>query len=87
MSKGGAIRFDRNEWAGYGLAAAFFLIGLLFLGDRKLPAALLIVPLGIVYSLAFSGLAPELHGAFGIHLPVLHVPTLADVGGGGLGDT
>ena len=71
-----------DGWAGYGLAAASFLIGLLFLGDRKLPAALLIVPLGIAYSLAFSGLAPELHGAFGIHLPVLHVPTLADVATG-----
>ena len=26
------------------------------------------------------GSPPELHGAFGIHLPILHVPTLAVVG-------
>ncbi len=66
-------------WAGYGLAAASFLIGILFLGNRKLPAALLIVPLGVGYALAFKGLAAELQGAFGLHLSAPHVPALADL--------
>lgn len=68
-----------DGWTGYGLAAAAFLIGLLFLGNRKVPAALLIVPMGLAYSLAFKGLGPQLAGAFGLHLPVVHAPRLADV--------
>lgn len=68
-----------DGWTGYGLAAAAFLTGLLFLGNRKVPAALLIVPMGLAYSLAFAGLGPQLAGAFGLHLPALHVPRLSDV--------
>jgi hypothetical protein len=71
-----------DGWTGYGLAAAAFLIGLLFLGDRKVPAALLIVPLGLVYSLAFKGLGPGLASAFGVHLPAVHLPSLTDVATG-----
>lgn len=68
-----------DGWSGYGLAAAAFLIGVLFLGNRRMPAALLIVPMGLAYSLAFSGLGPQLAGAFGLRLPVVHTPHLADV--------
>ena len=74
------IRVD--GWTGYGLAAACFLLGLLFLGDRRMPAALLMVPLGLAYSAAFSGLGQELAGSFGVHLPAFHVPKLADVATG-----
>jgi len=47
-----------------------------------MPAALLMVPLGLAYSAAFSGLGQELAGSFGVHLPVFHVPKLADVATG-----
>lgn len=75
--------YVRSEgWAGYGLAAAAFLIGVLFVGDRRVPAALLIVPTGLVYALAFRGLGPELLGSFRLHLPDLRVPKAADVAAG-----
>ncbi len=71
-----------DGWTGYGLAAACFLIGLLFMGDRRMPAALLMVPLGFAYSAAFSGLGQELAGSFGVRLPSFHVPEFADVATG-----
>ncbi len=64
---------------GYALAAAGFLLTILLLGNRRVPPALFVIALGIVYALAFkfSGTTPG-HG-FGVHLPFFHVPAWHDV--------
>jgi len=63
---------------GYALAAAAFVITVLLIGNRRFPAALPVVGLGLVYAVAFNwdgGFAPSL--AF--RLPALHVPQPADI--------
>jgi len=64
--------------AGYALAGGAFIVTILLLGNRRFPAALPVIILGLVYAMAFNwdgGLAQSL--AF--HLPSLHVPQLADI--------
>lgn len=63
---------------GYSLAGGAFLITILLLGNRRFPAALPVVALGLVYSMVFrwdGGLA----GSFGVHLPRLQALQPADV--------
>jgi len=63
---------------GYALAAAAFVITVLLMGNRRFPAALPVVGLGLAYALVFNwddGLAPS----FAFRLPELHVPQSADV--------
>jgi len=63
---------------GYILAAGAFIITVLLLGNRRFPAALPVVILGLVYAVAFNwdgGLARSI----GFRLPGLHVPQPADI--------
>lgn len=63
---------------GYVLAGGAFVITILLLGNRRLPAALPVVILGVVYAIAFhwdGGLARS----FAFRLPRLHVPQPADI--------
>jgi len=63
---------------GYALAAGAFIITILFLGNRRFPAALPVVLLGLVYAMLFNwdgGVARS----FGFHLPGLHVPQPTDI--------
>ena len=63
---------------GYSLAGGAFLITILLLGNRRFPAALPVVALGLVYSMVFrwdGGVARS----FGVHLPRLHALQPADV--------
>lgn len=64
--------------SGYALAAGAFIITISLLGNRRLPAALPVVLLGLVYAMIINwngGLARS----FGFHLPSLHVPQPADI--------
>lgn len=63
---------------GYALAAGAFLITITLLGNRRIPAALLVVLLGVVYTIAFHW-DGSLARSFGLHLPRLHVPQPADI--------
>lgn len=63
---------------GYVLAACAFTITILLLGNRRFPAALPVLMLGLVYALIFHWHG-ELADSFGFRLPKLHVPQLADV--------
>ncbi len=63
---------------GYALAAGAFIITVLLLGNRRLPAALPVVLLGLGYAMIFHW-DGELARGFGFHLPRLHIPQLADV--------
>lgn len=65
--------------AGWWLAAAGFAITLLLIGRRRVPAAVILVALGVAYALAFKLKAAEVLGAAGFHLPVWHHPALPDV--------
>jgi len=63
---------------GYVLASVAFFVTVLLLGNRKLPAALPLVMLGLVYALIFNG-EDLVASSFGVRLPRLHVPQPADV--------
>jgi MFS superfamily sulfate permease-like transporter len=64
---------------GYGLAATAFAVTVMLLGHRRLPAALPVVMLGLVYALVFKLDPHQIVDGFGLRLPALHVPRLADV--------
>src|SRR5260221_1473310 len=66
---------------GYFLAGLAFVIVVLLLGNRRLPAALPVVALGLAiaaYRLDPSSLAASV----GLHLPSAHVPQLSDIATG-----
>ncbi len=64
---------------GYGLAALSFLIIVLLLGNRRLPAALPVVALGLVYAIAFKLEGSQLLEHWNFGLPRLHHIQAADV--------
>ena len=64
---------------GYALAGVAFLIILALLGNRRWPAALLAIALGIAYALVFKLDLATAQQSLGLHLPVWHVPTRADI--------
>ncbi len=64
---------------GFVIASVAFLIGILLLGNRKFPPALLIVFLGVAYALFTKINAANLVHSFGLHLPQLRHPALADI--------
>lgn len=65
--------------AGYALAAAAFAIIVALLGNRRWPAALLVVGLGVAYALVFKLDLATAQRAIGLHLPTWHLPQTADV--------
>ena len=69
---------------GYALAAAAFGIIVALLGNRRWPAALLVIALGMGYALVFKLDLATAQRAIGLHLPGWHQPQLADVLAGAL---
>jgi len=67
---------------GYALAAVAFALIVSLLGNRRLPAALPVIALGIVHAAVFRGAGDHLAAGFGLHVPALHVPTVADIATG-----
>ena len=61
------------------LAAAALLVTVFLLGNRKCPAALLVVLLGAAYAAVFHLDFSRLQHSAGLALPALHVPTTGDV--------
>jgi MFS superfamily sulfate permease-like transporter len=64
---------------GYALAAAGFLITVVLLGNRRVPAALLVIALGVAYALAFKLDLATAQRALGLRLPGWHVPAVPDI--------
>ncbi|GAC1384575.1 MAG: putative sulfate/molybdate transporter [Hymenobacter sp.] len=64
---------------GYALAAGAFLIIVVLLGNRRWPAALLVIALGVAYSLVFKLDLATAQRAAGVHLPGWHIPASADI--------
>jgi len=63
---------------GYALAAGAFIITIFLLGNRRFPAALPVVVLGLVYAVTFHW-DGGLTRSFAFRLPGFHVPEPADI--------
>jgi MFS superfamily sulfate permease-like transporter len=64
---------------GYALATAAFVVTVVLLGNRRWPAALVVLALGVAYGLLFQLDYATATRAIGLHLPTWHVPQAADV--------
>jgi MFS superfamily sulfate permease-like transporter len=60
---------------GYVLAAVAFVLVLALRQNRRFPAALFVIALGVVYALAFKLDLARVAGGIGFTLPKVHVPT------------
>ena len=65
--------------AGFALAAVAFVLTVALLGNRRWPAALVVIALGVAYALVFKLDLATAQRAIGLHLPTWHVPQPADV--------
>jgi MFS superfamily sulfate permease-like transporter len=71
------VRADGN--AGYALAAVGFVLTVVLMGNRRFPAALFVITVGVIYAAAFKlDFAAVTHGV-GLRLPQFHAPAMADV--------
>lgn len=68
-----------DEAAGYWLAGLAFLLVVVLLGNRRIPAALPVIGLGVAYAFAFKLDAADVLTSTGFALPRVHVPSAADV--------
>ncbi len=64
---------------GYWLAAVAFILTVVLIGNRKFPAALFVIVLGIVYAFIFNVDSTDLVASVGFRLPQLHVPEWTDI--------
>ena len=64
---------------GYALAAAAFTVTVVLFGNRRWPAALIVIALGGAYALVFKLDLATAQQAVGLRLPTWHRPQLADV--------
>jgi len=64
---------------GYVLAGLAFLITVVLLGNRRFPAALFVIALGVIYAFGFTLDLSTVAGSFGFALPRLHVPAWSDI--------
>ncbi|UYZ62338.1 putative sulfate/molybdate transporter [Hymenobacter weizhouensis] len=69
---------------GYVLAAAGFLLTVVLLGNRRWPAALVVIALGVAYALLFKLDLATAQRAVGLRLPTWHVPQWPDIVTGAL---
>lgn len=65
--------------AGFALAAAAFLVTAVLLGNRRWPAALVVLALGVTYGLVFKLDLATAQRAIGFHLPTWRVPQWPDI--------
>lgn len=68
-----------DSTAGYILAGAAFILVLFFLDNRKYPASLLVIGLGIVYAIIFKIDPVVVSHSLGFTLPGFGVPSLDDI--------
>ena len=65
--------------AGWWLAGAGFALTLLLIGRQRVPAAVVLVALGVAYAWTFKMSPAELIGGVGLHLPQWRIPATEDV--------
>ncbi|MCW5969416.1 MAG: putative sulfate/molybdate transporter [Blastocatellales bacterium] len=64
---------------GYWLAAAAFVLTVFLIGNRRFPAALFVVALGLVYALIFKLDPGSIVQGVGFNLPQFHLPAWSNV--------
>jgi MFS superfamily sulfate permease-like transporter len=64
---------------GYVLAAVAFAVTVALLGNRRWPAAIIVIALGVAYALVFKLDVATAQRALGLHLPAWHLPARADI--------
>jgi MFS superfamily sulfate permease-like transporter len=64
---------------GYVLAATGFCLLIAFMGNRRFPAALFVIALGIIYACVFNLNAPAFYQGIGFRLPHANVPQWHDI--------
>lgn len=67
---------------GYALAFAALAIIVIFIDNKRFPAAIIAIALGIFYALLFKVDATALGKSLGIGLPVFHLPDVNDIAKG-----
>lgn len=77
LALGNYVRSD--GMTGYALAAVAFAIAMALYGNRRWPAALPIIALGIGYAFVFNLDAASLASGLGFTLPVLRTPSPSDI--------
>jgi hypothetical protein len=70
---------QRDGPPGLWLAAAGFLLTLVLIGRKKVPAAVVVIGVGMAYALTFQVNGAALFQSVGFHLPSWNVPTTSDV--------
>ena len=71
-----------DQASGWLLAGISFAVIVMLLGNRRVPAGVPVIGLGLVYALAFKIDLPGLVGAAGFRLPQLSAPTPGEVAQG-----
>ncbi|MBI3601973.1 MAG: transporter [Candidatus Omnitrophica bacterium] len=69
----------RDGVNGYILAAAAFVLILFLLPNKRFPAALAVIGLGLVYAFVFKLNLSDLKTAVSVHLPSLSIPSSHDI--------
>ena len=64
---------------GYALAAVAFAVTVALLGNRRWPAAIIVIALGVAYALVFKLGVDTAQRALCLHLPAWHLPARADI--------
>jgi len=67
---------------GYVLAFVSFIIVILFIDNKRYPASLIVIVIGIIYALVFKIKWVEIPGSIGFNWPVFGVPELDDIAKG-----
>ncbi len=69
-------------WEGYAMAAAAFIVIVAMWGNRRFPAALIVIGAGGLYAVCFRMDLGLIAGGVGMTLPTLHSPSLSNIGVG-----
>jgi xanthine/uracil permease len=65
--------------AGWGLAAAGFVVMLALRGNRRTPAGLVLITLGVIYALVWRVDGSAIMTGAGLRLPQIHLPGWSDI--------
>lgn len=65
--------------AGWGLAAVGFVVMLALWGNRRLPAGLVLITLGVIYALVWRVDGSAIIAGAGLRLPQVHLPGWSDI--------
>ncbi|HMP93653.1 MAG TPA: putative sulfate/molybdate transporter, partial [Phnomibacter sp.] len=68
-----------DGWPGYLVAFLAFALIVLFMDNKRFPAALLVILLGFIYAFGFKVDANNLYNALGFHLPQIQWPNTQQI--------